>query len=662
MKDQNPVDSRQKVTIYGPLFIGCLSSRSFKIRSNQHGSIGRQVGIQQQQSVPKYSVLSRGCRSIILSVAGDHTPKEAQGSVAEKHCTGLSKVSIYDTTLRDGSQGEGISFSVEDKIRIMKRLDEFGVDYIEGGWPGSNPKDAAFFDAARNITLRHSRLAAFGSTRYKKSTCENDANIQALLHAETSVVTLVGKASAFQVTDVLGATLDENLAMIADSVKYLVDRGREVMLDAEHFFDGFRADKSYAMKCLNAAADAGASSLVLCDTNGGSLPWQIEEITRSVVEEFRSRGIRIGIHCHNDMELAVANSISAVHAGATVVQGTVNGYGERTGNANLVSIIPSLHLKMKAECLAEADQLKMLTSLSRYVDELANQPHVGSRPFVGSSAFAHKGGLHVAAVMKNEDSYQHIDPTVVGNVRRVLVSELSGRGNIVSKMNELGIELNVSNSSGKEASTDIKTQSGQILERVKQLENCGYTFEGAEGSVELMIRRAMSSYSSPFELVDFNVVTGSRYASSELDPGASHGAGSASANIPFGDSSVSQAVVRLNLITTDSDSTACVIKQRLEVGEGNGPVDALNSAMRKALLLEYPSLKSMILTDYKVRILDNESATAATTRVMISFADKESKESWTTVSAHPNIIVASINALVDGFEYAMLSRQPTCLQ
>jgi len=553
---------------------------------------------------------------------------------------------IYDTTLRDGSQGEGISFSLEDKIRILKELDKFGVSYVEGGWPGSNPKDVAFFNAAKSMKLRYAKLAAFGSTRYKNTTCEKDANIQALINAETPVVTLVAKSCSYQVELVLSTTKEENLAMIYDSVHYLKSFGKVVMLDLEHFFDAYVRDPEYALECCYHAVIAGVDALVLCDTNGGTLPWQIHSVTKEIVEKFGDK-CKVGIHCHNDMEMAVANSLSAVEAGAMVVQGTMNGFGERTGNANLTTIIPTLAIKMNKDCMHVKENLKLLTSLSRLMDELANQPHVNSRPFVGSSAFAHKGGLHVAAVMKDENTYQHIDPTLVGNVKRILISELSGRGNILSKMEELGLLGNPSAVEKKEGTA--KERSRQVLEQIKDLEHKGYTFEGAEASVELMIRRSMASYVSPFELIDFNVHIANSQASRT----------SAARGILFGNTSA-QAVVRLNIIE-GKQGESCSIRECLEVGEGNGPVDALNAALRKALLLFFPSLTALKLTDYKVRILDNESATRATTRVMISFMDVDSQSTWTTVSAHPNIIVASINALVDGFEYAMLTRQPECL-
>eukprot|EP00180_Rhodochaete_pulchella_P001821 Plantae.Rhodophyta-Rhodochaete_pulchella.ctg2735.p1 GENE.Plantae.Rhodophyta-Rhodochaete_pulchella.ctg2735~~Plantae.Rhodophyta-Rhodochaete_pulchella.ctg2735.p1 ORF type:complete len:619 (+),score=82.27 Plantae.Rhodophyta-Rhodochaete_pulchella.ctg2735:104-1960(+) len=589
------------------------------------------------QRRPRFSLAS-------ASPAGSDAPQAAH--VAERAPTNSrvsavaqQQVLVYDTTLRDGSQGEGISLSVDDKIRLACRLDEFGVQYIEGGWPGSNPKDAEFFAAFQperhgRAKLRHgAKLTAFGSTRYKGVTCDTDANVQALLAAETPVVTIVGKAWDMQVDVVLEATREENLRMIGETVAYLKARNKEVMLDAEHFFDGYRANQEYALQCLECAAQNGVDVLVLCDTNGGTQPWEVEAITREVVARFPDQ--RVGIHAHNDQELAVANSLSAVRAGASVVQGTCNGYGERTGNANLMSIIPNVQLKMSRPCVG--DNLTRLTQLSRFVDEIANQPHVPSRPFVGTSAFAHKGGLHVAAVMKNEDTYQHIDPSLVGNVRRVLVSELSGRGNIITRAKELGLY-----DTAESTESDWKIRSKMILNQVKELENKGYTFEGAEATVELMIRRSDPTYRSPFFIQDFNVVTTNKFG-------------------PVIES-VSQATVKMELVSeVVEDVASCTLQTTLEVGEGNGPVDALNAAMRRALMSVYPTISSVTLTDYKVRILDNEAATAATTRVMIQFRDTQTKTNWTTVAAHPNIIVASVNALIDGFEYAMLQRAPHCL-
>lgn len=550
-----------------------------------------------------------------------------------------NSVDVYDTTLRDGAQGEGISLSVADKLKIAARLDDFGVQYIEGGWPGSNPKDAAFF--AKCTGLKNAKLVAFGSTRYKNATCENDANVQALAEADTPVVTLVGKTWDMQVSVVLEATLQENLAMIQETVEYFKRLGREVMLDAEHFYDGYKAAPEYALACLQAAVDGGVDVLVLCDTNGGSVPWEVQQITATIVQRFPDT--RVGVHCHNDMELAVANSISAVHGGASLVQGTINGYGERTGNANLVSIVPTLQLKMACSCVGEA--INKLTSLSRFVDETAGQRPVPSQPFVGVSSFAHKGGLHVAAVLKNEDTYQHIDPRLVGNEKRILVSELAGRRNVLSKAKELGLLPN----DDPDAQREWGTRAKVVLGQVKDLENKGYSFEGAEASLELMLRRSVEGYRPPFELLDFTVATDNKrvqYGSNPYDP-------------PLNES-VTQATIKLALLGPEGGGETCPTKICLEVAEGNGPVDAINAALGKVLFTVYKSLRTVALTDYKVRILDSENATAATTRVMVEFRDSATGKQWTIVYAHPNIIVASVNALMDGFEVAMWDALPQC--
>lgn len=547
-------------------------------------------------------------------------------------------IHIYDTTLRDGTQGEGISLSVIDKIKIANRLDEFGVHYIEGGWPGSNPKDEEFFAKCNN--LRNARLVAFGSTRYKNVSCDDDANVQALLNSETPVVCLVGKAWDMQVQVVLEASLEENLAMISDTVKYFKARGREVMIDAEHFFDGYKASPEYALKCLAVAADAGVDVLVLCDTNGGTLPWEIGQITNTVASTFPH--VRVGIHCHNDMELAVANSISAVQAGATLVQGTINGYGERTGNANLVSIMPALQLKMGYSTIGK--NMDQLTGVSRYVDDIANQTHDASRPFVGASSFAHKGGLHVAAVMKNADTYQHIDPALVGNTGRVLVSELAGRRNILLKAKELGL---ISHSDDPH---EWNNTAKLVLKQVKDLENIGYSFEGAEASLELMLRREADGYRPPFELIDFQVLTDNKRRLYDEETTS-----------PPNNVSVTQATIKIALLGPAGGGELCPTKICLEVAEGNGPVDAVNAALEKALFQVYSALRTVSLTDYKVRLLDNERATGATTRVLVDFKDSATGKQWTTVYAHPNIIVASVNALMDGFEVAMWDTLPQCM-
>lgn len=519
----------------------------------------------------------------------------------------MTQIFIYDTTLRDGTQGEGISLSCNDKLKIAQMLDEFGAHYIEGGWPGSNPKDAEFFARQQELNLKQAKIAAFGSTRYKNTTCEVDANIRALVEANTPAVTLVGKSWDLHVHYVLETDLEENRQMISESVSYFKAMGKEVIYDAEHFFDGYKANPEYALSTLQAAARGGADCLVLCETNGGATPWEVEEITRRVVEQFKGR--QIGVHCHNDCELGVANSLAGVRAGATHVQGTINGYGERVGNANLISIIPDLQLKMGYQCVSP-EQLASLTALSHYVDERANQTPHTHQPFVGYSAFAHKGGIHVAAILKIEESYQHMNPTLVGNQKRAVVSELSGRGNILYKAAQFGLDT-------------TREEARQVLEQIKELENQGYTFEGAEASVDMMLRRATNGYVSPFEVVDFMVVTENRQ----------------------GRGLFTEATVKVKVNN----------EIRHTVAEGNGPVNALNVALRKALYQDFPQLQRIHLTDYKVRILDSDSGTAATTRVMIDFRDSDTGHSWTTVGAHANIIEASWRALIDSMEYAMLN-------
>jgi 2-isopropylmalate synthase len=523
----------------------------------------------------------------------------------------MTNLHLYDTTLRDGTQREGISLSLEDKLKIARKLDEFGIHYIEGGWPGSNPKDVEFFRRVRSLGLAQAKVAAFGSTRKKDTLPEEDANLKALLEAETSVVTLVGKSWDLHVTQVIETSLDENLAMIGQSVAYAKGNDREVVYDAEHFFDGYKADSDYALATLHAAADNGADVLVLCDTNGGSLPWEVEEITRAVAAEFETP---LGIHTHEDAGCAAANTLVAVRAGATHVQGTINGYGERVANANLCTIIPDLQLKMGFSCIPD-ERLARLSELSRFVAEVANLAHDSHLPYVGASAFAHKGGIHAAAVLKNEDSYQHIDPLLVGNQRRSVVSELSGRGNVLDKGKQFGLHVN-------------GEQTREVLEQIKQLEAQGFTFEGAEASVELMLRRSHPSYVPPFELIDFMVVVQRRRGRGLL----------------------AEATVKVRVGPKLMHTAA----------EGNGPVNALDAALRKALLDVYPQLASVKLTDYKVRILDSDTGTAANVRVLIDTASrtplgKNGARRWSTVGASTNIIEASWRALADSMEYALLN-------
>ncbi len=524
----------------------------------------------------------------------------------------MTQIFLYDTTLRDGTQCEGISLSCNDKLKIAKRLDEFGIHYIEGGWPGSNPKDVEFFVRQNELNLKHAKIAAFGSTRYKNTTCDQDVNIQTLMESNTPVVTIVGKSWDLHVTHVLETTLEENLKMIAESIRYFKERNKEVFFDAEHFFDGYKANSEYAIKTLEVAAENGADCLVLCDTNGGALPHEIAKITRHIIENFPDQ--QIGIHAHNDGDVAVANTLAAIRVGARQVQGTINGYGERVGNANLISIVPNLQLKMGYRCVSD-EQLIHLTELSFYVHETANVNPDIHQPFVGDSAFAHKGGIHVSAILKVEESYQHIDPQLVGNEKRALVSELSGRSNILYKAAEFGLEA------------DSKGAK-KVLDQIKTKENQGYTFEGAEASVNLMLRRASQNYRPPFEVIDFMVVIEDRRG-----PGV-----------------FSEATVKVKV----GDEI------RHTVAEGNGPVDALNRALRKALDLDFPQLRRIHLTDYKVRILDSDSGTAATTRVLIDFHEEGKPHSlWTTVGAHNNIIEASWRALIDGIEYGLLNCNPT---
>lgn len=514
------------------------------------------------------------------------------------------KVAIYDTTLRDGTQREGISLSVADKVRITKLLDELGVDYIEGGWPGSNPKDVMYFDQVGQLDLHYSKIAAFGSTRRKRMKPEDDANIRALVAANTPVVTVVGKTSMLHVTDVLQTTAEENLCMICDSLAYLKRLGKEVIYDAEHFFDGAKLDMEYGFDTLAAAADGGADVIVLCDTNGGSMPWEIADFVHRARELFPQ--MQFGIHTHNDSELAVANSLAAVNAGAVHVQGTINGYGERCGNANLCSVIPDLLLKMGIPCLAQDGHLGALTSLSRTVAEIANLAPDTHLPYVGRSAFAHKGGIHVAAMRRNVDSYQHIEPQQVGNRTRVLISDLSGRGNLLSKAEELGLDVS-------------KDEAAQVLNDIKELENEGFAFETAEASVAVRLHRAHLDYEPLFTLIDFTVIVEDRRGRGQL----------------------AEAMVKLDF---DGDVVHTA-------AEGNGPVNALDLALRKALLPKYPALRDIQLVDYKVRILDGENATGAMTRVLIDSYNGSAR--WSTVGAGTDIICASWLALVDSVEYGL---------
>ncbi len=521
------------------------------------------------------------------------------------------RIEIYDTTLRDGSQAEGISYSVADKIRIAKRLDEFGMDFIEGGWPGSNPKDEEFFEQMKTVTLKHARLAAFGSTRRANIKCEDDAQIRKLIEAEVPVVTIVGKSWDAHVVHALRTTLKENILMISDSVKYLKEHVSEVLYDAEHFFDAYKTGvqsggENYAIATIRAAIEGGADRIILCDTNGGTLPDEIVLILREVKALFPQTPL--GIHTHNDSECAVANALAAVREGATQVQGTVNGYGERCGNCNLLSIIPNLLLKMGYECLLQ-DSLAHLTGLSQYVDEIANLSPDTRRAFVGKSAFAHKGGLHTDAVMKGA-SYEHITPALVGNSRRVLVSELAGGSSIATKADEFGLSM------------DRKSpQARALLQAITEREHQGYSYEGAEGSFELLMMQSVGNYRELFTLKGFRCIVEKRNG---------------------GEEAITEATVKIEV---DGE-------ERLTVAEGDGPVHAIDGALRKALIEFYPELATIRLTDFKVRVVNTQEGTAAKVRVIINSADGE--QDWSTVGVSTNMIEASWLALTDALAYGLL--------
>ena len=530
-------------------------------------------------------------------------------------------VVLYDTTLRDGTQGEGLILSLADKLRIARMLDEFGMPYIEGGWPGSNPKDIEFFKAARTMTWQNARLAAFGSTRHRANRPEDDPNLRELVAAETPVVTIFGKSWLLHVTEVLGATPAENLEMIADSVGFVADRGREAVYDAEHYFDGYEADRDYALSTVRAAREAGARTIVLCDTNGGTLTERLLEVVRDTMATIDGDGgaapIAWGIHTHNDAELAVANSLAAVAAGVRHVQATINGYGERCGNANMVSILANLALKTGNRLVpAGGGDLAGLTVLSRSVAEIANVAPNDFQPYVGRSAFAHKGGVHGAAVAKVERSYQHVDPVSVGNEGRLVVSELGGRANTQLRAQQLGHQL--------EGVVDAR----QLSQLIKQLESDGLAFEGAEASFELLIRRQQPGYAAPFRIVDFTVLVEQR----------------------DGRELRAEATVKVE-VDGETLHTAA---------DGNGPVNALDIALRKALRAFYPQLDSVHLVDYKVRILDGDAATGARTRVVIDSQD--GSREWSTMGSDTNIITASCIALGDSLEYAIWKSEAALLR
>lgn len=522
---------------------------------------------------------------------------------------GLRKqIQIFDTTLRDGTQAEKVSFSADDKVRIAKRLDKFGVHYIEGGWPGSNPKDFEFFEKAKTIEFENAKVVAFGSTMRSGSSPETDPNIQALVQAETRAVSLFGKSWMLHVTKALRISGEENLRLIEDSVAYLKSNGKEVIYDAEHYFDGYHDDPEYAIETLLAAQRGGADVLVLCDTNGGTLT---SDVARVVLETRQRVAKPLGIHAHNDSEVAVANSVAAVESGCVHVQGTINGFGERCGNANLCSIIPNLQLKKNYNCIPD-ESLPKLTSLSHFISEVANLSHPNNLPFVGKSAFAHKGGIHVSAVMREASTYEHIEPEKVGNGRRVLVSDLSGRSNVFYKADELKVDL-------KEHAKDVP----EIVTRLKELENQGYQYEAAEGSFKLLMKRMVGDWQDFFELEGFRVI---------LEKDTS-------------EPTRSEATIRLK-VNGHTEHTAA---------EGDGPVHALDQAMRKALTKFFPEIKQVQLTDYKVRVLNEKDATAAKVRVLIDSSTP--KCTWGTVGVSENIIEASWQALADSFAYFLLQKR-----
>ncbi len=517
----------------------------------------------------------------------------------------MSMVKLYDTTLRDGTQAEDISFLVEDKLRIAHRLDELGIHYIEGGWPGSNPKDVSFFKDIKKERLEQAKIAAFGSTRRAKVTPDKDQNIRTLVQAEPDAITIFGKTWDFHVREALRISLDENLELIFDSLAYLKKHAPEVFYDAEHFFDGYKANPDYAIKTLQAAQDANVDCIILCDTNGGTMPHEVASIIDDVKKHISTP---LGIHTHNDSECAVANSLMAVHHGIVQVQGTINGFGERCGNANLCSILPALKLKLKHDCISD-DQLKRLRELSRFVYELANFSPPKHQPYVGNAAFAHKGGVHVSAIQRHPETYEHLRPELVGNSTRVLISDLSGRSNILAKAEEFNINLD---------SKDPVTLD--ILDNIKDMENRGYQFEGAEASFELLMKRALGTHRKFFSVAGFRVIDEKRHEDQKP---------------------ISEATIMVK-VGGKVEHTAA---------EGTGPVNALDNALRKALEKFYPKLRDVKLLDYKVRVLPAGQGTASAIRVLIESGDKESR--WGTVGVSANIIDASYQALIDSVEYKL---------
>ncbi len=542
----------------------------------------------------------------------------------------MRQIEIYDTTLRDGAQMRDISFSVADKLKVLRVLDELGLDFIEGGWPGANPKDIDFFEEAKKLKLTKSKLVAFGSTRKANTSIEEDPILAALLRADTKYITIVAKSSAHQVETTMRASLDENLTMLQESIKYLKSKGREVFVDAEHFFDGYQSKPDYSKSFIQQAIKAGADRMILCDTNGGSLPEFVFNITQELVQEFGNE-IKFGIHAHNDGELAVANSIRAIRAGAVQVQGTVNGYGERCGNANLVSIIPNLQLKYQADnlqCIPE-DKLAQLTTSAKKIADIANMNMNPSQAFVGERAFTHKGGLHVSAVQKEKSSYEHIDPSLVGNRTRIVVSDQSGISNIVDWLNTNGFVF--------KDNASMKSNSQSILAKIKELENQGYSFENAGASFEILLREILLENSSDIEIAPFLQETGSIAPSYfELIEN----------NVHIVNGEQTEATVRIKINNEIYHSASL----------GNGPANALDMALRKALVEHYPAVENFMLLDFKVRILDSHLGTGAVTKVQVTTGDTNKSRTWDTLGVSTNIIKASWLAIVDSIVYGLMSQ------
>lgn len=517
----------------------------------------------------------------------------------------MKKVQIFDSTLRDGAQGENVNFSVEDKLNVMKALDDFGIDFIEAGNPASNPKDLEFFRKAESYTLKHSKLVAFGSTRRKNISCEEDANLCTLAETNVEYVSVFGKSWDMHATEIINTTLEENLAMISDTVRFLTQRGKKVLFDAEHFFDGYKANPDYALKTIKTAEEAGAAAAVLCDTNGGCFPDEITEITKKAVETLN---IPVGIHCHNDTDCAVANSIAAVKAGALQVQGTVTGIGERCGNTNLSCVIANLQLKLGIQCVPQESEVK-LTQLARYIAEVCNIKLAGSMPYVGKSAFSHKGGMHADGVQKNSRSFEHIPPEAVGNKRNILLSEVAGRSAVLHRINEIAPEL-----------TKESPETKDIIDLLKDMEFKGYQYEAAEASFELLVKKYLGKIENFFEISYFKII-GEKEGEFQ---------------------NPSSAIVKI----------AVNGKTQIAADEGNGPVNAIDKALRQALTVFYPSIAEVHLTDYKVRIMDSSAATATSVRVLIESTD--GNDIWTTVGASTDVINASVTALIDSMEYKLM--------